>query len=166
MKRNILLVTAVLAIAFTATSGFAFGPGKGRSGDGSPGFGQGVWKNLSKAQQDQIKSLRQKFIDDTYRLRSDIMLKHHQARMLMETSSPDRAELTKLLKDANQLKAQVIEKRIDFMLAAKKVAPELKFRNGFELGHGGFEGRGKKGACGNYQKQACGQGRGEGCRRN
>lgn len=148
MKKSIILITAILAMTLTATHAFSYGGqgrGKGNSGKGMA-MHQSAWNDLSKEQRDEITGLRQQFIDETYELRSDMMLKRHQVRMLMETSNPDRAELIKLSKAVNEIENRIMEKRIDFVLAAKKVAPELKFAPG--SGQGLRVGCGGKGARG------------------
>lgn len=152
MKKSIFLITAVLAIAFTATHAFSWGQGRGEPGQGMA-FGQKAWTDLSKEQRDELTALRQKFIDDTYELRSAVMLKKNQARMLMETSNPDREALIKLSREANDLKNRIMEKRIDFALAAKKVAPELN------LGWG--NGRGSRNGCGGKGGRGFGSCRGQ-----
>ena len=71
----------------------------------------------------------------------------------METSNPDKAKLTQLTKQISKLRDQMIDKRIDFQLAAKKIAPELNMQRGF-----GKKSRGKGSNRG-------GQGQGYGCGR-
>lgn len=61
--------------------------------------------------------------------------------MLMATSDPDKAALLRLAEETAELEKQVQEKQIDFMLAAKKVAPELRFSMG------GGPGSGNRGQC-------------------
>ena len=75
-------------------------------------------------------------------------------RLLMETSSPDRAKLDTLSQEFTDLRSQMQSKRIDFQLAAKKIAPELNVAG--MGGRGGCGGMGSKGGNGNCP----GQGRG------
>jgi zinc resistance-associated protein len=109
--------------------------------------GNTVWKDLSQEQRDELTALRQKFIDETYEVRSALMIKHQEMRMLMETSDPDRAKIDGLAHAVNALRSQMQTNRIDFMLAAKKIAPEL---NGLGMGRlscNGSGGNGNRGDC-------------------
>jgi zinc resistance-associated protein len=160
MKNSIILITALIAVGFLATQAFSWGPGKGMRGPGSgincPGIDRSAYHDLSKAQQDELATLRQKFTDDTYELRTAMLHKHNEIRLLMETSAPDRDTLSRLSTELSDLMTQVQEHRIDFMLAAKKVAPELRFGQG--TGHGFHKGYGK----GNCPRTGQGYGPGQG----
>lgn len=160
MKKSIILITALIAVGFLATQAFSWGPGKGMRGSGSgincPGVDGSAYNDLSKAQQDELATLRQKFTDDTYELRASMMHKHNEIRLLMETSAPDRDTLGRLTTELSDLMKQVQEYRIDFMLSAKKVAPELRFGQG--MGRGFHKGYGKE----NCPRAGQGDGQGQG----
>jgi zinc resistance-associated protein len=145
MKKTMILITALTAIGFMATQAFSWGPGTGMGGYGAgtscPALDRNIYNDLTDAQKDELTALRQKFIDDTHALRNTMMLKHNEIRMLMETSDPDRATLHRLNAEVSELMKQVQETRIDLMLAAKKVAPELRF--GQAMGHGFHKGYAK-----------------------
>ncbi len=157
MKKSMIVITSLLAVALLATSAFSWGNG----GRGCGGSGQGesnyegcgangtnnVWKDLSQEQRDELTALKQKFIDDTYEVRSAMMVKHQEMRMLMETSDPDRDEIDELAKAVTELRTQMQTKRIDFQLAAKKIAPELNGLGMGRQGGSGFGGRGNNGDC-------------------
>lgn len=154
MKKTKIGVIAILAVAFLSTSAFSWGHGQrgcGGSGQGGSGYGQGcginnpnAWNDLSKEQQDGLTALQQKFIDETYEIRSAMMVKHQEMRMLMETSSPDRAKLETLSKAITDLSGQMRSKRLDLQLEAKKIAPEL---NAAGMGKRGGGYGGKNGNC-------------------
>ena len=153
MKKSIIIISSFLMVALVAGSVFAWGQGKGR-GMGSgynqdcPRYGgQGVFNDLSQDQRDELTALRQKFIDETYEVRSAKFAKQQEMRMLMETSDPDRAKLAKLSQEITDLQKQVRDKRIDFRLAAKKISPELGMGRGFGQGHGNGSRRGGQGGC-------------------
>ncbi|MBA3010133.1 MAG: periplasmic heavy metal sensor [Proteobacteria bacterium] len=150
MKKSMIVITSFLAVALLATNAFSWGPGKGCGGSGQ-GYGAGesaAWNDLSKQQKDELTALNQKFIDETYEVRSAMMTKHQEMRLLMETSSPDRAKLEALSKAVTDLQGQMQTKRIDYQLAAKKIAPELSVG-----GMGGPGGCGPKGGSGNCPRQ-------------
>jgi len=137
MKKSIIIVSSVVFIALFTGSVFAFGPGMGMKGGGCRGFGgQEALNDLSKEQKDEFTTLRQKFIDETYELRASKQQKHQEMRMLMETSTPDRAKLSKLSGDILDIEKKLSEKRIDFQLSAKKISPDLALGSGFGRGHG------------------------------
>ena len=163
MKKSMIVITSLLAVALLATSAFSWGNG----GRGCGGSGQGgnnyegcgangtnnAWKDLSQKQRDELTALKQKFIDDTYEVRSAMMVKHQEMRMLMETSDPERAKVDALAEAVTALRTQMQTKRIDFQLAAKKIAPEL---NGLGMGRRGCSGSSGKGNNGDCPRQAKG----------
>ena len=154
MKKSTLIISAILLTALVAGNVFAWGHGNGR-GMG-PGFnqdcpryggGQSAFNDLSQDQKDELTALRQKFIDETYEVRSAKFAKQQEMRMLMETSEPDRAKLDTLSQEITDLQKQVRDKRIDFRLAAKKISPELGMGKGFGQGRGNGSRRGGQGDC-------------------
>lgn len=171
MKKALILITALIAVGFLATQAFSWGSGKRMGGYGGgagcPGMDRSAYNDLTDAQKDELTALRQKFIDDTYELRASMLQKHNEIRLLMETSQPDRAELTRLNTEMSDLMKQVQENRIDFMLAAKKVAPELRFGQGMGRGYHQGVGRGDcpKMAQGYGQDGSYGGRKGSGCGR-
>ena len=160
MKKSMIVITSLLAVALLATSAFSWGGGGrgcGGSGQGASNYegcganGPNAWMDLPQEQRDELKALKQKFIDETYEVRSAMMVKHQELRMIMETSDPDRAKIDELAKAVTDLRTQMQTKRIDFQLAAKKIAPEL---NG--MGMGGRGGCGQKRGTGDCPRQARG----------
>ena len=159
MKKRLLVPTFLLALLISAGSALAWQHGYGGGMGSCPRFDQGMLKDLSQTQRDDLAALRQKFIDDTYETRNQMMLKRNEMRMLMETSNPDRAKLSSIMDDMNDLRAGLMEKRLDFALDAKKIAPELAMG----LGDNGFgRGKGKKRGCRKMMDQAPCQGQGWG----
>lgn len=150
MKKSLIAISALLAVALVATSAFSWSPGRGcRGGQGGwmnqgDGFDTSAWNDLSQEKRDELTALRQKFIDETYETRSAMMTKHQEIRMLMETSSPDRAKLETLSQEITGLRQQMFSKGIDFQLEAKKIAPELHLAGKAGCG----KGRGGMGRCG------------------
>lgn len=135
MKKSIIVISSVVFLALFTGSVFAFGPGMGGGHSSYRGFGGGAaWNDLSKEQKDELTALRQKFIDETYAFRTSMFQKHQEMRLLMETSAPDRAKLSKLSGEILDIEKQLNEKQIDFRLAAKKISPELAL-GGFGRGH-------------------------------
>ena len=153
MKKTMIVLTALLAVGFLTTNAFSWGQGGGNNRGGCGGQGYGTTANLTQEQQTELNTLRQKFVDETYETRAAMMNKHQEIRLLMETSSPDKAKLESLSNDMLDLKKAVQDKRIDFVLEAKKIAPELNMssfghhRGGFGKGGHGGNGKGGNGPC-------------------
>ncbi|MFH2060330.1 MAG: periplasmic heavy metal sensor [Pseudomonadota bacterium] len=164
MKKTLAITTTLLMIVLIAGSVFAWGPGKGHgmeygSSSDCPGYnGQDDANLLSQEQKDQLSSLRQKFIDETYQTRAAKFAKVQEMRMLMETSDPDRTKLAQLSNEILELEKGIMDKKIDFRLEMKKIAPELSSLRGGGFGKGrgmwssdNSQGRqGKRGGCGNF----------------
>ncbi|MBC8442366.1 MAG: periplasmic heavy metal sensor [Deltaproteobacteria bacterium] len=152
MKKSIIIISSLLMVVLVSGSAFAWGQGKCQGRGQRMGYGdnqdcprygeQGAFNDLSKDLRDALGVLRQEFIDETYELRSAKFAKRQEMKMLMETSEPDRAKLDKLSQEIMDLQKQVMSKRIDFILAAKKIAPELGRGRGFGQGYGEWSGRG------------------------
>lgn len=153
MKKSLIAVTALLGVVFLTSNAFSWGHGNGykRGGyGGGCGGGYNAMSSLTDEQKTQLSDLRQKFIDETYEARSAMMDKHQAIQMLLETSAPDKAKLETLSNEIMALKKTMHDKRIDYILAAKKIAPELNadaFRHhGGGFGKGGGRGAGPCGA--------------------
>ncbi len=159
MKKPMIAITALLAVAFLATNAFSWGHGGSGRGcsNGYGAKGNSAYNQLTAEQKTQLNTLRQQFVDETYETRSAMMTKHQELRMLLETSSPDKAKLDTLITEVSDLKKGFQIKRVDFILAAKKIAPELNM-SGFGKGQGFGRGnnRGCKGS-GNGQNCSGGQ---------
>lgn len=141
MKKTMIVLTALLTVGFLATNAFAQGNHGGSKRGNCSGQGYAATASLSQEQQTELNTLQQKFIDETYETRSAMMNKHQEIRLLMETSNPDKAKLGSLSNELLDLKKAVEDKRIDFVLEAKKVAPELKMSSfGHHRGNGSGNG--------------------------
>lgn len=160
MKRTKLTLAALLIVTLIATTALAWGPGRGggRWGGGGyggqggvdcPRYGQQIDADLTQEQQDQLAALRQKFIDDTFSIRSERIAKKQEFRLLMQTSDPDKEKLSELSNTMLELDKALMDKQIDYQLEVKKIAPELTpFMGrgpgkGFGKGRGGFQGAGR-----------------------
>ncbi len=159
MKKSITIISTLVFITLTAGTVFAWGPGMGKGGGMQQDCqwasgGQNAGSSLTQEQQDALSALRQKFIDDTYELRTAKLQKHAEMKLLLETSAPDKDKLSALSQEILDLQKQLRDKRIDFVLDAKKISPEL----GMGMGMGACGGMGScmnagkgyhgKGGCG------------------
>jgi zinc resistance-associated protein len=151
-KLSIIITLAFAAVVTLSAGAFAYGGGKTGHHMGKKRMHmdrqapesryESMWNALSPEQQDQLKALHQNFIDKTASKKMELTAKKTNMSILLNTSSPDAAELKKLAGEIADLKAEIMEKRIDFMLNAKKVAPDFRF--GPNAGFGGMN-HGKRG---------------------
>jgi len=158
MKKTMTIISTILVLSMLAGAAFAWGPGRGRGGYGCstggsgydcPGYtGQSTASDLSQEQKDQLTTLRQQYIDDTYEAKSAKTAKRQQIRLLMQTSNPDKSELVRLSNEIIDLDKQIVEQRINYQLEVKKISPELSGygRTGFGRNGGMWSGsRGPRG---------------------
>lgn len=155
MRKTGIIITAIMFTFIATTSAFAWGPGQGKCGKEGPnreGYkGRYEWgAKLTDEQKKEMKELHDKFVDETANLRIDIHAKSEKIRILMETSDPDAGELKSLVKETADLKGQLMAKRVDFYLAAKKIAPDVRMGKWFHAGGkggmgSGFHGKGGPG---------------------
>ncbi|WP_320044782.1 periplasmic heavy metal sensor [uncultured Desulfobacter sp.] len=140
MKKTLATLTILIITCAFSAGAFAGpamqGKGKGLKQDRPP-----ACMNLTDAQQKQLSDLHQKFVDDTYEMRSGIMNLNQQIRMYMETSDPNPAKLKSMVMEKADLEKNLDIKRLEFALDARKISPELKY---MPMGMGmGFGGHGK-----------------------
>ncbi len=126
MKKTLAALTILIITCTFSAGAFALpqtqGKGKGLRQDGSRAY-----MNLTDEQQKQLRDLHQKFIDDTYEMRADMMTLDQQIRMYMETSNPDPAKLKAMVTEKADLAKDLAVKSLEFSLDARKISPELKY---------------------------------------
>lgn len=152
MKKILATLTILIITCTFSASAFATPPKQGK-GKGLRQDRPRACMNLTDEQQNQLRELHQKFIDDTYEMRAELMNLDQQIRMYMETSNPDPAKLKAMVTEKADLAKDLAVKRMDFALDARKISPELKYMPmgmgpefngpgmGYGPGHHGF-GRG------------------------
>ena len=97
---------------------------------GCPQYESG-YGNISLEAQRKIDRLRQDFYADTDPLRKEIWSKHAERNTLLNASDPDIETLRTLQKEISDLKSKIAEKRLDFELEVRKVAPEGSYAGGY-----------------------------------
>lgn len=145
MKKSFIIAAALLAVVFITSNAFSYGHrgyNRGCGGGYTNNSGDPLLPTLTDKQKTKLSSLRQKFIDETYEVRSTMMTKHRDMQMLLETSAPDKAKLTALSDEIMDLKKQIQTRRIDYILAAKKIAPALDMTDFRHSGRGFGKGKG------------------------
>lgn len=130
--RIMIIIGIITLTAGAASSAMAWGPGgccKGAARCAAQSTGDcpgGPLADLSREQQDRLRELRTGLRDDTADARASIVAKYDQIRLLLETSEPDRARIVALADEIGTIRRSILEKRIDFVLAAKKIDPDFR----------------------------------------
>ena len=132
---GIMVLVAVLSTpVFAYRGGFGKGVGHGHGPCWSYG---GRIDKFTDDQRSELNKLENNFFDDTYKLRTDLWAKSDELDALLRGTEPDVKKVQALQKEVSQLRAQMAEKRTNFILDAKKIAPEVDFGRGHGRG-GGF----------------------------
>jgi Spy/CpxP family protein refolding chaperone len=145
MKASKMSLAVLLALALTA--GLAASSWAGPWGGGWGG-GWGCAMNLTPDQAGKLFDLRQKFMDDTAKLRKQMMVTRIDLAGLWNANKPDEKAIVAKQKELNALRGQMQEKMVAFRLAARQVAPQ--FGQGFGPGMGPGWGHGRGGPGGYY----------------
>jgi len=127
LTNGIVVATVVFILGYGANAFAGWGRGSGYGGCGGPGgrWGGGYGAaTLSPEQTKQMESQRQAFFDDTADLRQEIYQKDLDLRRELAKETPDAAKAKDLQKALSQLEAQLDAKRIDHMMAMRKINPE------------------------------------------
>lgn len=151
--KNVTLTKLIVALAVIATVGFvasAFaGWGAGGYGHRGPGWrhmgwggtGYGYNQNLTDEQQKAFDQERQAFLNATESLRQDLSTKNLALRSELAKDNPNAQKAVALQKEISRLESEIDQKQLDFMLDAKKVAPDAG--RGYMMGgRGGMMGYG------------------------
>jgi zinc resistance-associated protein len=145
MKRLAMILGSVLVLGVIAVPVLARGPGWGKGSQsvgswwGNPGFcwqyGRGYDK-LTEEQRTQLDKLHQKFYDETAQLKTGIWAKRAELRILLNTSNPDVEKAKALQKEVSDLMGKLAQERLNFLLEARKIDPNLRFGMGFGREYG------------------------------
>lgn len=166
MKKPQVIALAVVAVMCLAVGGVvsAAGPAKGQGqGQGQamtqdqaqypgPGMRRGPWANMTEDQIKDIRTARENFRNETAELRRDIQIKKVEMRYLMQNPKIGQAEVIAKLKELQNLRNQMQEKRVAMMKDLQVKYPEMPMGRGFGKGFrrdGGRRGFGP-GTCGGY----------------
>jgi zinc resistance-associated protein len=145
MKTLIVLLGILVLVGAFAVPGLAHGPGWGRGPHmgwwGGPGYGYygdvgpGA-ANLTQEQRTQLDNLNKKFYDETAQLRNDIWTKSGELSALLNSPNPDADKASALQKEITDLRAQLAQKRLNFELKERKIAPDARYGYGYGRGYG------------------------------
>ena len=146
MKGLISVIGIMFLVGGVALPAMAHGPGWGRGGqmmgswqggaDSCPGYG-GTTGSLTKEQQTELDKLHQKYFNETSTLKSELWHKRGELNTLLNTANPDAEKAKALQKEISDLRSKKAEKRLDFKLERKKIAPDQGYGRGYGRGYGG-----------------------------
>jgi zinc resistance-associated protein len=125
MKRLATIFGILIVIGILAVPVFAHRGGWGGWMHG-PGQGWGSadrYSNLTDDQRADLNKLEDKFFADTSKLRNEIWAKSDELNILLDSSDPDSKKARKLQKEISDLRTKLADKRVDFDLEARKIAP-------------------------------------------
>ena len=125
-------------------------------------IGPGMNATLTDEQKTQLSDLRQKFMDETAETRISLNAAVKNLKILLSTSEPDKKAIKSLIKEIADLKATLMEKRINLELESRKIIPGSGcanmigrsgcFNNNYALNE--YDGR-----CCDMRRPACAPGR-------
>ena len=142
--KNIKKITGItLLVMALAVPVFAWGPGMGRGRDFGPKpyrDRENFRNNLTKEQQDKLNELHKQFRDKTADARNEIIKKEVDLRAEINRDNPDLKKAKAIQKDINELRAKISDARLEFIIEAKKIAPDMPFGMGPRMGAFGMRG--------------------------
>jgi zinc resistance-associated protein len=150
LKKGFIMVAVIATAGFVATAfaGWGMGgygnsgPGWHHMGWGGPGYGYGYNQNLTGEQQKGLDQERQAFLNATESLRQDLYAKNLELRSELAKDNPDVQKAAALQKEISKLESGLDQKQLDFMINARKVAPDAG--RGYMMGgRGGMMGYGR-----------------------
>jgi len=165
MKAIVITLGLVLLVAALALPVMAHGPGWGRGGHmmgyggGGPGYhhgyGAGYSEGLSEEKRVQLDELTKQFYEETEKLRNELWTKSAELDTVLNSATPDVEKARALQAEISALRSKMAQKRIDFELKAKKIAPEGSYSRGYGRGYHHRWGKGY--GRGGYGPGACWQ---------
>lgn len=103
---------------------------------GGPGWGGPGFMNLSPEQAGKLFDLKQKFLNDTAKLRKQMCISRVELMGLWRAEKPDEKAIQAKQKALNDLRGQLQEKAIAFRFEAHKITPQLGWCFGPGMGRG------------------------------
>jgi len=143
MRKVLTTLGILVLVGFLAAPVFAHRWG-GDKNYGGPGAGP-CWidsGDLTDSQRAELDKLYQQFVDDTAKMREEIWNKSAELDNLLDSSTPDPKKAKDLQREINSLKAKMSDKRVEFELQARKIAPNARSGRGYGMGYGRGYGHG------------------------
>ncbi len=130
--KKVLITVAALAIVGFGVNAFAgWGMGYGHMGEGQRGpgwhhgggYGPGYQGNLSEADIETMQKERQAFFGATDDLRRERYRKELALRSELAKENPDTQKATDLQKEISKFNSELDQKRLEHMIAMRKINP-------------------------------------------
>ncbi len=153
MKKREKIIGMVVALILVGTSlVMAYGPGMGmQKGRGIVNYQQGNIALLSPEKRNKLFQMRNRFLEETSKLRSELFNRIEKMRLLMFNPNASDEEVIAAQKALMDVHNQLSQKRLEFRLKLRKEFPNftLGFGPGIgSWGHGLHMGLGMRGGCG------------------
>jgi zinc resistance-associated protein len=158
MKKAVTIVGALLLVAAIAFPVYARSQGKGKAHH-RMGYGKGsacycwqqgkVYDNLTEEQRGQLQELYKSFNDEKAQLRGEIRSKSAELNILLNSTKPDAEKARTIQKEINDLRAKLAQRRVNFKLEVRKIAPDFQFGKRYSKGYGGNMKGSRPGKCWN-----------------
>ena len=146
MKKVLTTLGILVLVGFLAAPVFAHRYGGGKN-YGGPGSGSCWYEGgyLTDNQKAELEKLHQQYVDDTAKMREEIWNKSAELDTLLNSSNPDPKKAKGLQREISDLKTKMSDKRLDFELKARKIAPNARSGRGYGKGYGRGYGHGHGG---------------------
>ncbi|MEE9530990.1 MAG: periplasmic heavy metal sensor [Syntrophobacteria bacterium] len=165
MKKLVTIIGILVLVGVLTAPVFAHRWGRGGN-YGGPGWSEsGEYGNLTESQWAELEKLEQSFFNDTAKLRDEIWNKSAELNTALNAADPDAKKVRTLQREISALKAKMSEHRVNFELAARKIAPNAaRSGQGYGRGYGRHMGGpgGQYGMHGPYGRHMGGPGPGGG----
>jgi zinc resistance-associated protein len=151
--KTIMVLTAIVTFGIAAVAfagwGRGYGPGAG-AGSGCPGwynkggsgYGQGYAGNLSEEEMAKLDQQRTEFFNATENIRQKLYEKDLALRSELAKENPDSGRAAELQSEISTLQGEFDQKRLDYEIRARKLAPNYGRGYGVHGGPGMMMGRG------------------------
>jgi zinc resistance-associated protein len=139
MKKLVTILGILVLVGVLTAPVFAhrWGRGGNYGGPGSCLSESGEYGNLAESQRTELEKLEQSFFNDTAKLRDEIWSKSAELNTALNANDPDAAKVRTLQREISALKAKMSEKRVNFELEARKIAPNARYSRGYGRGYAG-----------------------------
>lgn len=151
MKKTAIIIASVMLIGMMTFPVFAVGGGGWGGGHYMRGYQNGPycnWNvgNLSEEQRGQLDGIDQKFYNSTAELRIRIRTKVAELNSALAGTDLNLENLKGLQKEISDLRAEMAQKRLNYRVEIREIAPETAAYVGCGPGSGWGKGRRHRGA--------------------
>lgn len=139
IKKITGITLIVIAVAIPA---FGWGPGFGMGFGPGSDYGCYNCNRLTAEEQDKLDDLYNAFEDKTKDARNEIIKKQIDLNAVIESDEPDLKKAKAIQKEINDLQATISDARLELIIEAKKINPDMGFGRGSRMDRNMRGGRG------------------------